>query len=106
MPSTKNSDSSNYAIIQSLIPLLKNKLEEAEKVLINSNTIYPNDKKRASKALQDAISVKNQLQQIIPVLNDSIIQFDSNYSNTKNPFTEYTYEEFNNVTKDDLKEDN
>ena len=106
LPSTKNSDSSNYAIIQSLIPLLKNKLEEAEKVLINSNTIYPNDKKRASKALQDAISVKNQLQQIIPVLNDSIIQFDSNYSNTKNPFTEYTDEEFNNITEDDLKEDN
>ena len=106
LPSTKNSDASNYAKIQSLIPLLKNKLEEAEEVLINSNTIYPNDKKRASKALQDAISVKNQLQQIIPVLNDSIIQFDSNYSNTKNPFTEYTYEEFNNVTKDDLKEDN
>ena len=106
LPSTSNSDASNYAKIKSLIPHLNNKIIEAKEMIRNSGVIYPNDKKRASKAKLDAIDVMLKLQQIVPILENSLIQFDLNYSNTDNPFKNYTDEEFNSITEDDLKEEN
>lgn len=106
LPSTSNSDASNYAKIKSLIPHLNNKIIEAKEMIRNSGVIYPNDKKRASKAKLDAIDVMLKLQQIVPILENSLIQFDLNYSNTDNPFKNYTDEEFNSITEDDLKEGN
>jgi hypothetical protein len=83
---------------------MKNKIIKANIVVNNSESLYPRDKKAASKAKSVALEVINQLQQIIPVLEESLLDFDA--PTTKNPFTEYTDEEFNNITEDDLKEDN
>tara|TARA_R110000744_G_scaffold80869_2_gene158931 strand:- start:14 stop:796 length:783 start_codon:yes stop_codon:yes gene_type:complete len=103
LPGTLNSDAENYSRVEALIPIMKNKIIKANIVVNNSESLYPRDKKAASKAKSVALEVINQLQQIIPVLEESLLDFDA--PTTKNPYKELTQEEFDAIDINNLKED-